>query len=306
VNHPNRNNDRAKGEGTVTKIDAVPRELAVPEKLPQDERGIRLVTPRVIRSRSRRRSHSLALRAMTPIALVVVWWAIARASWLPAGSLPTPLTVLKTFNMLFHQDLWGEIGDSLRLAGIGLAIGVTIGFVMGLLSGLTRIGEELLDAPLQMIRTVPFLALIPLFIVWMGIGLLPKVALIALATTFPMYINTSSATRNVDRKVVEAARSYGLHGFRLVREVIFPLSLPGQLTGLRFSLGMSVLALVGAEQIASTGGIGYLINQAEQFQQTNVVFCGVIIYGALGLSADLLVRTVEKLALPWRAGVAVR
>ena len=123
-------------------------------------------------------------------------------------------------------------------------------------------------------------------------------------TTFPMYINTAAAMRNVDRKVVEAARSYGLHGIRLVREV--PLSLPGLLTGLRFSLSFSVLALVGAETIASNGGIGYLINQAEQFQETSIVFCGVLIYAALGLSADLLVRVIEKLALPWRAGVSVR
>jgi sulfonate transport system permease protein len=268
--------------------------------------GVTLVTPRVLRSRARRRGHSLALRTLTPVLLVALWWVIARVNWLPAGSLPTPLTVIKTFSTLFAHDLWGQIGDSLRLAGFGLAVGVVLGFSVGLLSGLTRIGEELLDAPFQMIRTVPFLALIPLFIVWMGIGLLPKVALIALATTFPMYINTSAATRNVDKKVVEAARTFGLKGFRLVREVIFPLSLPGVMTGLRFSLGMSVLALVGAETIASTGGIGYLINQAEQFQQTNIVFCGVIIYAALGLSADILVRVVEKIALPWRAGVAVR
>ncbi len=267
---------------------------------------IELVTPKVLRSRSRTRSRSLGLRVLSPLLLLLLWWALARANWLPAGSLPTPYTVVKTFGTLFSHDLWGQIGDSLSLAGFGLSIGVTLGFSLGLMSGLSRIGEELFDAPLQMLRTVPFLALIPLFVVWMGIGELPKVALISLATTFPMYINTAAAMRNVDRKVVEAARSYGLHGIRLVREVIFPLSLPGLLTGLRFSLGLSVLALVGAETIASNGGIGYLINQAEQFQQTSIVFCGVIIYAALGLSADLLVRVIEKLALPWRAGVAVR
>ncbi|MCU1363223.1 MAG: transporter permease subunit [Acidimicrobiaceae bacterium] len=267
---------------------------------------IELVTPKVLRSRSRTRSHSLGLRVLSPLLLLLLWWALARANWLPTGSLPTPYAVVKTFGTLFSHDLWGQIGDSLLLAGFGLSIGVTLGFALGLMSGLSRIGEELFDAPLQMLRTIPFLALIPLFVVWMGIGELPKVALISLATTFPMYINTAAAMRNVDRKVVEAARSYGLRGIPLVREVIFPLSLPGLLTGLRFSLGISVLALVGAETIASTGGIGYLINQAQQFQQTNIVFCGVIIYAALGLSADLLVRVIEKLALPWRAGVSVR
>jgi sulfonate transport system permease protein len=282
------------------------REDVVSERSAKPPSPIELVTPRVIRFRSRTRSRSLGLRVLSPLLLLLLWWALARANWLPAGSLPTPYTVIKTFGTLFSHDLWGQIGDSLSLAGFGLSIGVTLGFSLGLMSGLSRIGEELFDAPLQMLRTVPFLALIPLFVVWMGIGELPKVALIALATTFPMYINTSAAMRNVDRKVVEAARSYGLHGIRLVREVIFPLSLPGLLTGLRFSLSLSVLALVGAETIASNGGIGYLINQAEQFQQTNIVFCGVIIYAALGLSADLIVRVIERLALPWRAGVSVR
>jgi len=261
---------------------------------------IDLITPKVLRLRSRSRSRSLGLRVLSPLVLLFLWWGLARANWLPAGSLPTPYTVVKTFGTLFSHDLWGQIGD------FGLSIGVTLGFSLGLMAGLSRIGEELFDAPLQMLRTVPFLALIPLFVVWMGIGELPKVALISLATTFPMYINTAAAMRNVDRRVVEAARSYGLHGVRLIREVIFPLSLPGLLTGLRFSLSLSVLALVGAETIASNGGIGYLINQAEQFQQTSIVFCGVIIYAALGLSADLFVRVIEKLALPWRAGVSVR
>jgi sulfonate transport system permease protein len=276
------------------------------EEFKDTSSSIELVTPKVLRSRSRSRSRSLGVRVLSPLFLLLLWWALARANWLPAGSLPTPYTVVKTFGTLFSHDLWGQIGDSLSLAGFGLSIGVTLGFSLGLISGLSRIGEELFDAPLQMLRTVPFLALIPLFVVWMGIGELPKVALISLATTFPMYINTAAAMRNVDRKVVEAARTYGLHGIGLIREIIFPLALPGLLTGLRFSLGISVLALVGAETIASTGGIGFLINQAEQFQETNIVFCGVIIYAALGLSADLLVRVIEKIALPWRAGVSVR
>jgi sulfonate transport system permease protein len=290
----------------VSSVEVHQRDDVDSEEFADTRSPIELITPKVLRTRSRTRSRSLGLRVLSPLLLLVLWWALARASWLPAGSLPTPYTVVKTFGTLFSHDLWGQIGDSLSLAGFGLSIGVTLGFSLGLMSGLSRLGEELFDAPLQMLRTVPFLALIPLFVVWMGIGELPKVALIALATTFPMYINTAAAMRNVDRKVVEAARSYGLHGIRLVREVIFPLSLPGLLTGLRFSLGLSVLALVGAETIASNGGIGYLINQAEQFQETSIVFCGVIIYAALGLSADLLVRVIEKFALPWRAGVSVR
>ena len=136
--------------------------------------------------------------------------------------------------------------------------------MLGAVAGLWRIGEELLDSSMQMLRTIPFLALVPLFIVWLGIGETPKIVLIALATVFPMYLNTYNGVRSVDRKVVEGMRSFGVTGWRLVREVVFPLALPSILTGLRFALGVSVLALIAAEQInASNDGLGHLMIQAQ-------------------------------------------
>ena len=164
-----------------------------------------------------------------------------RPTSIPPTTLSTPAATWDAFiDLLRHQDLIGDIGVSARRAVLGLALGAGSGLSSGIVVGLTRLGEELLDAPLQMLRMVPYPAVIFLFIIWFGIGETAKVLLIGLATLFPMYLNTSNGVRNVDRRVVEAARSFGLRGRRLVRQVVVPLAMPSILTGLRFSAGISV------------------------------------------------------------------
>ena len=215
--------------------------------------------------------------------------------------------MLDTFADLWqHQQLLHQVTTSLRRALTGAAFGVSIGLVLGAIAGLWRIGEELLDSSLQMLRTIPFLALVPLFIVWLGIGETPKIVLIAMATVFPMYLNTYNGVRSVDRKVLEGMRSFGVTGWRLVRDVVFPLALPSILTGLRFALGVSVLALIAAEQINSSAGLGYLMLQAQNYQQGDVLVVCIIIYAALGLLADILVRVLERFTMPWRSSVSTR
>jgi sulfonate transport system permease protein len=145
-----------------------------------------------------------------------------------------------------------------------------------------------------------------LFIVWFGIGETAKVALIALASLFPMYLNVSSGVRNVDRKVVEAARSFGLRGRHLVRQVVIPLAMPSILTGLRFATGVSIIALVFAETINANLGIGYLVSQASSFNEVPVLVVCIILYALLGISADLLVRLLERLLMPWHRHLTVR
>jgi sulfonate transport system permease protein len=221
--------------------------------------------------------------------------------------MSSPSRVLDTVGDLFdHQHLVHQVTVSLTRALTGAAIGASIGLVLGAIAGLWRIGEELLDSSLQMLRTIPFLALVPLFIVWLGIGETPKIVLIALATVFPMYLNTYNGVRGVDRRTLEAMRSFGLTGWRLVRDVVFPLALPSILTGLRFALGVSVLALIAAEQINSSAGLGYLMLQAQTYQQVDVLVVCILIYAALGLLADVVVRVIERLTMPWRSSVSTR
>jgi sulfonate transport system permease protein len=257
--------------------------------------------------RTRYRTARVGLRALLPLTVLGLWWLLSGLGWVPTNLLPGPVAIAQTFwSMLSTQNLVGQLGVSLTRAAVGLAVGGTIGLVLGIAVGLSRLGEELVDSSMQLLRTVPFIALSPLFIVWLGIGNVPKETLIALACSFPIYLNTSNGVRNVDRKMVEAARSFGLGGTRLIREVILPSALPSILTGLRYATGISVLALVAAEQIATTAGLGYLMLNAEQLVQVNVIFVCVVLYAVLGIGGDLLVRGLERTLLPWRRVGAVR
>ena len=225
----------------------------------------------------------------------------------PRHTLSSPAATWDSFvELLRHQDLIGDVGVSVRRAALGLALGAGVGFILGIVVGLTRLGEELLDASMQMLRTVPYPAVIFLFIIWFGVGETAKVLLIGLATLFPMYLNTYNGVRNVDRRVVEAARSFGLRGWRLIRQAIVPLAMPSIMTGLRFSVGISVIALVFTESNGSSQGIGYLVAQASSLQQNAVLVVCIIIYALLGITADVLVRLLEHFSMPWRRHLAVR
>jgi sulfonate transport system permease protein len=257
------------------------------------------------RHRSRRRS--LGVRLLVPIAIFVAWWILTVTNVIPSTTLSTPGATWDAFvQLLLHQDLVGDVGVSIRRAVLGLALGAGVGLILGIIVGLTRLGEELLDASMQMLRTVPYPALIFLFIVWFGIGEASHVLLIALATLFPMYLNTANGVRNVDRRVVEAARSFGVQGWQLVRRVVVPLAMPSIMTGLRFSAGISVIALVFTESIGASQGIGYLVSQANSLQQIPILVVCIIIYAVIGITADISVRVLERYTMPWRRHQAVR
>jgi sulfonate transport system permease protein len=220
---------------------------------------------------------------------------------IPQTKMPSPTTVWDAFRVLVQT---GELGEALRIslwrAAQGFMIGASIGLLLGIGVGLFKLGEELADPLLQMLRTVPFLAMLPLFVIWFGIGERPKIALIAGACIFSMYLNTYVGVRGVDPKLVEAGEVFGLSRVQVITRIVLPNALPNILTGVRYSLGVSVLALVAAEQINATSGIGYLIVQAGFNLRTDIVVAGVIVYALLGLTVDLMVRGLERLLLPWR------
>lgn len=279
---------------------------AQPIPLPVADPG-GLTRPVVRQSRAFSERFAFARRATAPVLVVIAWAAATRAGLIDPSILPSPRGLWEGVQVLWaRENLLGQIGVSLSRALIGGTVGIVLGLLLGTAAGLSRLGEEFLDALLQMLRTVPFLALVPLFIVWFGIGETPKLLLIALATMFPMYLNTYAGVRNVDRKVIEAMRSFGLTGSKLIRQVVLPLALPQIFTGLRFALGVSVLVLIAAEQINTSAGLGYLLNSAQLYQQVDVILICIVIYAGLGLGADLIVRTLEKYFIPWRASVAIR
>ena len=240
-------------------------------------------------------------RWLSPLALLAAWEVASRAGVIPARILAAPSAVaLTAAQMIASGEMQHNLLVSLVRVLAGLGIGLAAGTALALVAGLTSAGERLIDPPVQMLRTLPLLALVPLFIVWFGIGETPKIALIALGATFPVYLNLFNGVRGVDKKLVEAARSYGVGGWELVREVILPGAAPGFLLGLRYALGVSWLFLVVAEQINASEGLGYLINNARDFLRTDIIVLCLVIYALLGLGSDALVRALERRALAWR------
>ena len=255
-------------------------------------------------SSPRRRFAWRSQRWMSPLVLIALWELGARTGVIPAHVLAAPSAVIATaWSMLASGELPLNMLVSLGRAMAGLAIGTVLGTVLAVVAGLTRGGENAVDPPVQMLRTLPSLALTPLFIVWFGISETPKIALIALGTTFPIYLNLDGGIRGVDPKLVEAARSFGLRGWDLVSQVILPGALPSFLLGLRFALAGSWLILVVAEQINASAGLGYLINNARDFSRTDVIVVCLVIYALLGLGADAVVRAIERRALAWRPSI---
>ena len=252
------------------------------------------------------RFNTAALRRYaSAVALLLAWEALSRAGVIPARTIAAPSAILASaWALTITGELPANLLVSLARVAAGFAIGSVLGVVLAALAGLSRLGEDVVDAPMQMLRTLPFLALVPLFILWFGIGELPKVALVALGTVFPVYLNLFAGLRGVDPKLVEAARVFGLGRLALIRRVMLPGALPSLLTGLRYALGVSWLSLVVAEQINANAGIGHMINDARDFLRTDVIVVGLLVYALLGLSADALVRAVERRALRWRPGLA--
>jgi sulfonate transport system permease protein len=247
------------------------------------------------------RTPEVLLRLISPIALLLLWELASQAGLIPQRVIAAPSQIGGT---LWAMIVSGELGKhllvSLQRALVGLSIGVSIGVVAALITGLSKRGEVILDSPMQMLRTIPSLALVPLFILWFGIGEFTKIALIVTGTTFPVYLNLFAGIRNIDPKLIEAANTLGLNRRELIWHVILPGSLPSFFVGLRYSLGISWLALVFVEQINTTAGIGFLASDARDFMRTDVIVICLLIYSVLGLLIDGLIRTLERFALAWR------
>jgi sulfonate transport system permease protein len=251
-------------------------------------------------ARRRRAPRGLA-RAVSPVAVVAIWQLLSGTGVLPPRLLAAPSTVLSTAWELTRSGQLGEaLLVSLQRVVVGLVLGVLAGLCLGLASGLSRWGELLLDPVLQALRTLPFLGLIPLFILWFGIGETPKIALVTLGVTFPVYLNTFAGIRGVDGRLVEAAATLGLNRRQRWVHVVLPGALPSILVGLRYALGIAWLSLIVGEQVNATAGLGYLINDAREFLRTDVIVVGLAVYAVLGLSTDALVRLLERRALAWR------
>ncbi|MCW2946750.1 MAG: binding-protein-dependent transport system inner rane component [Actinoallomurus sp.] len=256
---------------------------------------------RAARERIRVPRASGLFRLVSPIVLLLLWQAASSSGLLPERLVASPVKIARTaVGLTTAGTLPDAIMVSLQRVAIGFAIGAAAGVVLALAAGLSRLGENAVDPPMQMLRALPFYGLIPLFILWFGIGETPKVALVALGVAFPLYLNTFAGIRSVDGRLTEAGRVLRLSRTALIRHVILPGALPQTLVGLRQSLGVAWLALIVAEQVNADSGLGWMINDAREFMRTDVIVVGLVVYSALGLLTDAFVRLIERRALAWR------
>ena len=245
-----------------------------------------------------------ARRFVSPLAIVAAWQLGSMTHGIPATKLAAPLTILATFwSLAASGELFIHLAVSLTRVLVGLVAGVAVGVGLALLAGLSRAGDDAVDPVMQGLRTLPYLGMAPLLILWFGIGELPKLTLVAFASAFPVYLTLLGGIRAVDPKLIEMARVFGLNRRQTIRDVILPSALAPALVGLRYALGAAWLSLVVSEQINADRGIGYLIMEARDFLRTDVIVVGLLVYALLGLGTDALVRIVERRALAWRPSI---
>ncbi|GHD20927.1 ABC transporter permease [Tianweitania populi] len=242
------------------------------------------------------------LRLLSPLAILVLWQLASLTGVLTPHILASPLDIAKTgARLVASGELVTGLGVSFLRVLAGFAIALVVGIALALAAGLSRVGDILVDPPIQMLKAMPFLGLLPLFILWYGIGEAPKIGMVAFGSVFPIYLTLHGGIRGVDRKLIEAGRTLGLNTFGIIRHVVIPGALPSLLVGVRYGLSIAWLSLVVAEQINASSGIGSIITYARDFLQTDVIVVCLIVYALMGLLTDALVRLIEAHTLRWRS-----
>lgn len=242
-----------------------------------------------------------------PLLLLALWLISTKTGWIDEAVLPAPATVIRAAQEQWNNGtLLTDIGVSLTRVFIGFGIGAVSGLILGTLVGLSPFSHDLLDRSLQMLRTIPHLALVPLMILWLGIGEEPRIILVALGTLFPVYINTASGIKNVDLKLIEMGKSYGLTRKQLILDIIIPGALPSILVGIRYALGVAWLTLVIAETIASRNGIGYMVQNARELLRIDIIIFAILLYALAGWFADWAIRKIEAKVLRWHPAYVAR
>ncbi len=242
---------------------------------------------------------------LVPVSIIALWQIGCSVGWISSRIMPSPADVASAFwTTTISGQLPEDVLVSAARAFAGLLVGGSIGFLLGIANGVSKLSEQLTDTTLQMLRTIPHLAMIPLVILWFGIGEESKLFLTSLGVLFPVYLNTYHGVRNVDRDLIEMGKVYGMSGWTLFRKVIFPGALPSIFVGLRYALGIMWLTLIVSESIAASSGIGHMANNAREFMMTDVVVLALVIYAVLGKLADVVARALERQTLKWNPAYA--
>jgi sulfonate transport system permease protein len=240
-------------------------------------------------------------RALGPLLVLGAWAAASGSGLLDPRLLSAPWTVLATAgDLIATGQLQQHIAASLGRAVAGFLIGAAAGTALAVTAGVSRLGEALIDGPVQIKRAIPTIGLVPLLILWLGINESFKIVVIAIGVAITMYIQTYAGLTGIDSRYVELAEVQNYTRWEFLRHVVLPGALPGFFVGLRLAVTASWLILITVEQINALSGIGYLMAQAQLYAQTDVIVVGLAVYGVFGFTSDALLRLIERRALAWR------
>ncbi|GGG44538.1 ABC transporter permease [Chelatococcus composti] len=234
------------------------------------------------------------------IVLAAAWWLASASGLVSPFLLPLPQTVLATgWELLADGTLGMHVAVSVGRILAGYSLAVALALPLAFLFGISPAVRQAFEPVLEFLRQVPPLAMMPLLILWLGIGEAQKVGIIVLACFFPIFLGALGGIAQCDPKLVEVGRVCGLRQWDILRRIVLPAALPSIVIGLRIALGQGWRALVGAELVASAAGLGYMIVDAEQLARTDIVIVGIFVIGTLGLLADFGVRRLIARTAPW-------
>lgn len=242
-----------------------------------------------------------AARALLlPLIILALWQIAVNREIYSWSQLPPPLDVIAAGRELQSIGLLvPNVLVSVQRVAIGWGVGAIVAIVLGLAVGFSRPVEGLLAPTLNALRAVPSLAWVPLFVLWLGIGDTPKLTLIALGAFFPVYTNLVSGVRQIDRKLIEVGRAYGLRGWGLTREILLPAAFPSLATGLRLGLAQAWLFLVAAELIGANRGLGFLLIDGQNSGRADIIMLSIVLLALLGKGTDWLLARGERRLLRW-------
>ena len=247
------------------------------------------------------RNAGRARGVIVPLMILLLWQIISTRGWVSPLLLAPPGQVVAAFQELLKDGtLWSNLLVSLSRVVKGFLLGTSLGFAFGILFGISKQAEALLAPTFNAIRQVPLLGWMPMIILWFGIGESSKVVFIAIGAFFPTLLNTFIGIRGVAREYLEVGRVYQLSRFRLLCLVIIPAALPSIVSGIRLSISLSWLLVVGAELITANSGLGQMMTNAREMFRTDVVMVGIIVIGVIGLIIDTTIKQVETRLVQWQ------
>ncbi len=234
-------------------------------------------------------------------AIGALWYVASNRGWVSPLLMPGPGEVYGALrDMAVSGEMQKHLAASLARFFGGFALGATAGIVVGLSLGLASIARAIGVPLIAALFPIPKIALLPLFILWFGIGEASKVATIAFGTFFPVAVATYTGVDGVDRSLIRMAQSFGTRGWRIVRDVVFPAALPGILSGLRIASSIGIVLLVAAEMIGARKGLGAFVLAAGNLMRSDQLIAGVILLSLLGLFVSFVIARIEKYLLRWR------